>query len=231
MGWGVTDLDGRLARGVVQDDQPFLSADCCPPVLGVSLRLARRQGHGGSRDGARLDGHGTSRPLHPEPDRSRAGPATTDVPPPVWREEESMSARRHQEVAALLDRAVAWASARPDVAGLLLVGSWAADAAREDSDVDLVLLTDDPSLYDAEALVGERVLGTFVTTRRWGPVTEWRFVRESGLEVELCVGHRDWAGTSPVDPGTRRVVSDGARSLYDPRGLIAAVIDACAGQV
>ncbi|GHA94859.1 nucleotidyltransferase domain-containing protein [Streptomyces thermodiastaticus] len=142
-----------------------------------------------------------------------------------------MSARRHQEVAALLDRAVAWASARPDVAGLLLVGSWAADAAREDSDVDLVLLTDDPSLYDAEALVGERVLGTFVTTRRWGPVTEWRFVRESGLEVELCVGHRDWAGTSPVDPGTRRVVSDGARSLYDPRGLIAAVIDACAGQV
>jgi hypothetical protein len=140
-----------------------------------------------------------------------------------------MSAPRHQEVAALLDRAVQWAGARPDVAGLLLVGSWARDAAREDSDVDLMLLTDDPSLYDAETLSGGWAPGTFVTTRQWGPVTEWRFVRESGLQVELCVGHPAWAGTSPVDPGTRRVVSDGARSLYDPHGLLAAVIDECAG--
>ncbi|MEV5600812.1 nucleotidyltransferase domain-containing protein [Streptomyces sp. NPDC052299] len=140
-----------------------------------------------------------------------------------------MNAQRHQEVAALLDRAVEWAGARPDVAGLLLVGSWARDAAREDSDVDLVLLSDDPALYDAESLTDQWALGTFVTTRRWGPITEWRFVRESGLEVELCVGSPDWAGTSPMDPGTRRVVSDGARSLYDPRGLVAGVIGACAG--
>ncbi|GAA2281866.1 hypothetical protein GCM10010145_62000 [Streptomyces ruber] len=140
-----------------------------------------------------------------------------------------MSAHRHQEVAALLEWAKQWVGGRTDVAGLLLVGSWARDAARDDSDVDLVLLSDDPSLYDVESLADQSALGTFVTTRSWGPITEWRFVRESGLEIELCVGTPDWASTSPVDAGTRRVVSDGARSLYDPRGLIAEIIDECAG--
>jgi predicted nucleotidyltransferase len=140
-----------------------------------------------------------------------------------------MSTHRHQEVAALLEWAERWAGGRGDVAGLLLAGSWARGAARDDSDVDLVLLSDDPSVYDAAFLAERTALGAFVTTRGWGPLTEWRFVRESGLEIELCVGTPDWAGTSPVDAGTRRVVSDGVRPLYDPRGLIAGVIDECAG--
>jgi uncharacterized protein len=58
--------------------------------------------------------------------------------------------------------------------------------------VDLVLLSEDPKRYDASSLAEELPLGSFVVTRTWGPVTEWRFVAEAGLEVEMCVGTRTW---------------------------------------
>lgn len=67
--------------------------------------------------------------------------------------------------------------------------------------------------------------------QRWWPaqgvVTERRFVTPSGLEAEINIGSRDWAKTDPVDPGTRRVVSDGA-VLYDPEGLLAHLVRVCA---
>ncbi|KIH98063.1 hypothetical protein LP52_15270 [Streptomonospora alba] len=137
----------------------------------------------------------------------------------------SVSRQRVKEVADLQDWASNWARRRSDVAGLLLVGSWARAAAREDSDVDLVLLSDDPALYNTDSL---SLLGTFVTTRTWGPTTEWRWRTISGLEIELSVATPDWAATSPLDAGTRRVITDGARSLYDPRDLVADLMTACA---
>ncbi|WP_406010148.1 hypothetical protein OG440_31650 [Streptomyces sp. NBC_00637] len=49
----------------------------------------------------------------------------------------------------------------------------------------------------------------------------------SGLEVEVGVGSARWARTDPVDEGTRRLVTDGARPLYDPAGILGALIRAC----
>src|SRR5207302_1067848 len=60
--------------------------------------------------------------------------------------------------AAQLDRIIApiaaWARVRSDVLGLALVGSWASRSAREDSDIDLVLLVQEPRVFrhDAEWL-------------------------------------------------------------------------------
>jgi hypothetical protein len=51
----------------------------------------------------------------------------------------------------------------------------------------------------------------------WGRVTSLRVWYEDGLEVEFSLATPDWA-TSP-DDGTRRVVSDGLRVLWDPNGL------------
>ncbi|WP_433175959.1 nucleotidyltransferase family protein [Actinoallomurus sp. CA-150999] len=132
---------------------------------------------------------------------------------------------RLAEVEDIVDRVRRWAADRPDVVGLLLVGSYARSAARPDSDVDLMLLSTDLDAYADGA--EELDLGTPVRVRSWGPVTERRFVTASGLEVELNVGPAGWADTEPVDPGTRRVVTDGARVLHDPSGLLAALVDAC----
>lgn len=104
-----------------------------------------------------------------------------------------------------------------------------AGEARPDSDVDLLLLSTAHDRYAAdETWLRELSLGEVVRVRAWGPLTEWRHVTASGLEVEMCVGSTAWAGTDPVDAGTRRVVTDGARPLHDPSGILGALIRACA---
>jgi hypothetical protein len=56
-----------------------------------------------------------------------------------------------------------------------------------------------------------------------GPLTERRLQLEGGLEVEVGLTEPAWAATDPVDPGTRRVVTDGMRILHDPDGRLAAL--------
>jgi Nucleotidyltransferase domain len=117
----------------------------------------------------------------------------------------------------------AWATSRPDVTGLLLVGSYARGAARPDSDVDLVVLMSipDPSCAD------ELELGTLIRTETWGPIQERRFRTPTGLEVECGIGPSSWAATNPIDPGTHRVITDGARILHDPKGILDELVKAC----
>jgi hypothetical protein len=141
--------------------------------------------------------------------------------------ESSLPPERYAEVADLLDRVARWAASREDVVGLLLVGSWARGSGRADSDVDLVLLTTAQERYADGTWSADLVPGERIRTRRWGPITEYRHVTASGLEVEIGVGHPDWAQADPVDPGTRRVVTDGARPLHDPAGILAALLRAC----
>ncbi|MBK3625186.1 nucleotidyltransferase domain-containing protein [Streptomyces sp. MBT49] len=140
-----------------------------------------------------------------------------------------VSPTREAEVRRVVDRVTRWAANRSDVVGLLLVGSWAREAARPDSDVDLVVLSTAPAAYaEGDAWTREPALGEVLRVRKWGPVTEWRYVTASGLEVEVGVTAVQWARTDPIDDGTRRVVTDGARPLYDPAGILGALIRACA---
>ncbi|WP_350279852.1 GNAT family N-acetyltransferase [Kribbella sp. HUAS MG21] len=138
---------------------------------------------------------------------------------------------RRREVDEVADAAVRWAEGRPDVRGIAMAGSWARDAARMTSDVDLIVLTDSPSTY----LESDDWLGAFgavavVRREQWGPqVREVRIQRASGLEVEVDITATAWAATDPVDPGTRRVVTDGVRVLYDPDRLLAGLVRACGG--
>lgn len=123
-------------------------------------------------------------------------------------------------VGSLLERVPGWAAGRPDVIAVGLCGSWAAARARDDSDVDLVVLTARRADLAAEVgwladLCGGAV--TVVRVRDWGPhVTEVRGVLPGGLEVEVDLADPAWAAADPVDPGTERVVADGWATLYDP---------------
>jgi aminoglycoside 6-adenylyltransferase len=135
---------------------------------------------------------------------------------------------RRAEVEDLLERMTVWAARRPDVVALALVGSYARDDAAAVSDVDLVLLTDDPASYtvDDEWIVDVGAARAFGPVP-WGVVTERRLVLPSGLEVEVGVARPSWASNDPVDAGTRRVVRKGFRILYDPAGRLAALQEAC----
>jgi len=58
-----------------------------------------------------------------------------------------MASSREPEVRELLHDLVVWCSQRADVQAVALVGSWARDDARYDSDVDVVLLKTDRGRY------------------------------------------------------------------------------------
>jgi predicted nucleotidyltransferase len=135
---------------------------------------------------------------------------------------------RIAEVRQLLARVRDWAAQRPDVAAVVLVGSWAHDEARMDSDVDLVVLTDAQQSYlHDERWVAELGGLRVVRTAPWGPLTERRFVLPTGLEVEVGIAPKAWAATDPIDWGTRRVVDDGMCIIHDPGELLSRLAIAC----
>lgn len=136
---------------------------------------------------------------------------------------------RTNEVRALLERTREWSEKRPDVVAAGLVGSWARNDARMDSDVDLVLLTTAKQDYLEDEFWVRELGGVRITkTEQWGPkMTERRFVLPSGLEVEAGISTPSWAATDPVDPNLRSIVRDGFRTLYDPEELLARLVEAC----
>jgi len=112
-----------------------------------------------------------------------------------------------------------WASKQPDIQALALVGSYARDAAKETSDVDLVLIVADRSLY----------LQDTSWVQQFGSVKEQQIEDYSllisvrvfymdGLEVEYGITDERWSAV-PLDEGTRRVTADGMRVLFE-RGNI-----------
>jgi len=119
-----------------------------------------------------------------------------------------------------------WAAAHDDVRGVVLVGSWARDAARTDSDVDVVVLTDTAAHVEA-GLWSQLLNGRLIRQQGWGPLREVRLQRPSGLEVEMGIVPLSWAYINPVDPGTFRVINDGHRVVYDPDGILAGLSAAC----
>lgn len=123
-------------------------------------------------------------------------------------------------------RAACELAASVDAVGLALVGSRARGDAREDSDVDLVLLLSEP----------ERLLGSdswftafgpgavLVRSEQFGALQERRLRLADGHVVEVCVGTGDWAAVRPVDQGTAAVVRGGFRALHDPHGFLATLV-------
>jgi hypothetical protein len=138
-----------------------------------------------------------------------------------------MAHEEPSEVEGFLLTIIRWAGTRPDIRGLALVGSRAARRATEASDLDLVLLTEEPALYLADEDWIKQLGAALIATRSWGAITERRLLLRSGLQVEVGVGMPSWADSDPIDPGTRQVVQDGFRILYDPDSLFRILAAAC----
>jgi predicted nucleotidyltransferase len=128
----------------------------------------------------------------------------------------------------VLTRVVRWAETRSDIRAVALVGSYARRAERTDSDIDLAILTSSPDRYTRdEDWVIELGLGNLVQTKDWGAIKERRLRLPDGLEIEVGIGEPTWASVDPLDPGTRDVVNNGMRPLYDPDGLLQRLQLAC----
>jgi len=128
--------------------------------------------------------------------------------------------RLPEAIAAIL----AWAKSRPDIAGLALVGSHARGAARPQSDVDFLLLTATPDAFRADWLaeIAWPEPPTASRDAQYGIVWSRHVAFATLPEAELAFAPLAWAAL-PLDPGTRRVVSDGFLVLHDPAGHFAKI--------
>lgn len=113
-----------------------------------------------------------------------------------------------------------WSRKRADIRAVALVGSYARGAATDSSDVDLVIIVNDPQKYltNTEWL---RAFGIVITQKveSHGKLTSLRVWYESGLEIEYGFTTREWARL-PLDAGTKRVIEDGLRVLLEKETLL-----------
>jgi predicted nucleotidyltransferase len=130
-----------------------------------------------------------------------------------------------EDIRSFLDRFLQWASAEEDVQGVALVGSYARGEARSDSDVDLVLLTNQPQKY-REDLKWLELFGTVVKyqTEDYGKLISVRVWYQDGREVEYGLTTPDWAAL-PLDAGTERVIRDGMLVLFERGALLSQHVD------
>ena len=131
------------------------------------------------------------------------------------------------EIRETVELVRAWAEARDDVRAVALVGSWARDAPKIDSDIDIVVLTDEPAAYvESKDWIGGLGGVSVIRTRRWGVLIERRLMTERGVELDVGFVGPEWAATDPVDAGTRKVATEGLVALHDPHGLLAKLLAA-----
>jgi hypothetical protein len=131
-----------------------------------------------------------------------------------------------EQVEHVLAAVTVWAECRT-VRGLALVGSHARGQAKPDSDVDLILLVNDPLLFRTDtAWLAEIDWGFRPVAHRdadYGAVWSRHVRLADGLEIEFGFASPSWADVEPVDAGTQRVITDGCRILNDPDGILAAL--------
>jgi hypothetical protein len=119
-----------------------------------------------------------------------------------------------------------WAKLQQDIRGVALVGSHARNAARPDSDIDMVILSKKPDRFrDTSWLTTIEWSRLGVELINWsdegyGALWSRRIWLKPDCEVEFGFTSLSWADVAPIDRGTAEIISNGCRILYDPDGLL-----------
>ena len=98
-----------------------------------------------------------------------------------------------------------------------MVGSYARDESRPDSDLDLVIITTTPELYIENAFIAEFGEILKVEKEDWGVATSLRTWYKDFLVVEFGLTSPNWIA-QPLDPGTYNALIAGYQVLMDKHG-------------
>jgi predicted nucleotidyltransferase len=133
---------------------------------------------------------------------------------------------------AFKESILSWAKPQPEISGVLLVGSCARGDFRADSDVDLVILSENKGKL-LEDPTWTKTFGVIESQNRedWGEVVSLRTKYQGGLEVEFGITGPRWARWDPIDKGTLQVIQNGAKIIWDPRGILDILILKCANSI
>jgi 3-methyladenine DNA glycosylase AlkD/predicted nucleotidyltransferase len=124
-----------------------------------------------------------------------------------------------------LDQVIHWAAEHADIQAVVLVGSYARGKATRASDIDLVLLVDEPKNYLADpGWIDQFGPSVRQQVEDYGRLTSLRVWYEDGTEVKFGLTDPGWAA-SPLDEGTDRVLMDGVKVLYERKPLLSPVLE------
>jgi hypothetical protein len=109
---------------------------------------------------------------------------------------------------------IKWVSDERQIRTVMLVGSYARDAATADSDIDLVIVAASPEIY-VRNRAWTQLFGNVERQQAedYGKITSLRVWHSGGPEVEFGFTDATWLA-SPLDKGTRKVLSDGMQVLF-----------------
>lgn len=117
-----------------------------------------------------------------------------------------------------------WVKQNDNIDSVILIGSYATGEEREDSDVDIQIITSKPDLFINDESFADR-FGKVIKTKKenWGRVTSIRFWYDNGLEVEFGISTPIWV-SKPLDEGTIRVLTDGYKIIVDKKNYFKNII-------
>ena len=134
----------------------------------------------------------------------------------------------HQHAERIIEVARQWARARKIFSPSRWLVLMPGRPARPASDIDLVMLTYEPTSFRTDTTWCHAIDWAAVNARPlkckdedYGLLWSRRLLLDyNGGEIEFGFVSPAWADVHPVDTGTRRVIADRCRVLHDPRGLL-----------
>ena len=109
-----------------------------------------------------------------------------------------------------------WARKQSRILCIGLCGSHANGTARPDSDIDLVLVCENPIQFLGDKQwLSDFGSYTSLALEDYGRVQSLRVHYTNNIEVEFGITGTDWIAL-PLDDDTKRVMQGGFKALYDP---------------
>ena len=131
----------------------------------------------------------------------------------------------------ILDLIQVFAESNERIIAVGLCGSYARGNAKADSDIDLSILVNDKLKFKSTSWIetfdfdkiNERL--DFFEDKEYGRVWSRHVFLKSKIEIEFSFANISWADTENLDEGTRKVVSDGFKIIYDPQFILNKLVE------
>lgn len=133
-------------------------------------------------------------------------------------------------ITRLLNELVQTLSHQNIVRGIILVGSYARGDNRDNSDVNVIILADDPQEFFKKIEFFKHFGNIFSVENSRKGILSFKIACHEDTEIQLSIVPCIWAQAEPIDPETLKVILNGVSILWDPRGQLEKLINLCQKQ-